>query len=258
MKTSYTAYIFDLDGTIYLGDELIDGAKQVIDELQNKGKQILFLTNKTIVSRDSYVQKLNDLGIHAKLGNVLSPTVTLIHYLTEYYCEASYYVIGEELIKNEIKGAGFRMASSPQQTDIVIISWDRNFHYQDLNFAYQAIKRGAKAIATNPDRTCPVTGGDVPDCGGMIGAIEGTTGEEIDLVVGKPSPITAEAALNILNVDSTESLMVGDRLETDILLGNQAKIDTSLVLTGIANREDVSHSPYVPDYVLPSIANLIT
>lgn len=258
MKTSYEAYIFDLDGTVYLGDQLIDGAKQVIDELQSKGKQILFLTNKTIVSRDSYVKKLNGLRIHANLDNVLNPTVTLIQYLKKHYHDARYYVIGEELIKNELQAAGFQTATTPKETDIVIISWDRDFHYQHLNFAYQAIKNGAKSIATNPDRTCPVVGGDVPDCGAIIGAIEGATGKNIDLVIGKPSYITANIALDLLNIDHTACLMVGDRLETDVFLGKEAEIDTALVLSGVTKEEDINQSPYTPDYVLNSIGDLIT
>ena len=201
MKTIFSGYIFDLDGTIYVGDQLIDGADQVIEALQAAGKRVLFLTNKTIVSREDYVKKLNRLGIHVGIEHILSPTLLTIQYLQERHPGDKIYVIGEPLIKEELSSAGLTMAHSPDETDVVVISWDRQFHYDHLNFAYQAIKRGAVTIATNPDRTCPVEGGDVPDCGGMIGAIEGTTGKKVDVVIGKPSVLTAKMALNVLKLN---------------------------------------------------------
>lgn len=258
MKDAYSGYIFDLDGTIYKGDQLIDGAREVIAQLQAAGKRILFLTNKTIVSREKYVEKLKGFGINVELGNILSPTLMTINYLQEHHREARLYVIGEQLIKDELMSAGLTMAHSPEETDVVIISWDRNFHYDHLNFAYQAIKNGAITIATNPDRTCPVEYGEVPDCGGMIGAIEGATGKKIDLVIGKPSPYTAKMALKVLNLNKTQCLMVGDRLETDILMGKQAGVHTALVLTGVTRLTDIKRVSYEPDYVLKSVSDLLT
>src|SRR5699024_4949411 len=116
-------------------------------------------------------------GIDVTLENILSPTVMTINYLKKYKPHARLYIIGENMIKEEVRTAGFAMANTPGETDVVVVSWDRNFHYDHLNFAYQAIKNGAVPIATNPDRTCPVEGGEVPDCGGMIGAIEAVTNQ---------------------------------------------------------------------------------
>lgn len=258
MKKAYSGYIFDLDGTIYLGDQLISGAEEVIAKLQSAGKQVLFLTNKTIVSREKYVKKLNNFGINVGLENILSPTLITINYLRAHHRNARLYVIGEQLIKDEFKAAGLKMARSPQETDVVIVSWDRGFHYDHLDFAYQAVKNGAITIATNPDRTCPVEGGDVPDCGGMIGAIEGTTGKKVDVIIGKPSVLTAKMALKMLQLDEVQCLMVGDRLETDILMGKQAGIHTALVLTGITRKEDIEHAAFKPDYVIDSVNDLLT
>src|SRR5690606_4736442 len=182
-----SGYIFDLDGTVYLGNQLIEGADTVINHLQQQGKKVLFLTNKTIESREKYAKKLQQLNIQATIDNILNPTITLINFLKEHHPTARLYVIGEQIIKDEIVNAGLSMAKKPEETDIVVISWDRNFHYDHLNFAYQAVKHGAKTIATNPDRTCPMEEGDVPDCAGMIGALEGVTGKKIDLQIGKPS-----------------------------------------------------------------------
>lgn len=258
MKNSFSGYIFDLDGTIYLGNQLIDGAKEVIARLRSAGKHVLFLTNKTIASRESYVKKLNAFGIDVGLEHILSPTLMTIHYLQEHHRGARLYVIGEQLIKDELRAAGLKIARSPEETDVVIISWDRDFHYDHLNFAYQAIKHGAVTIATNPDRTCPVEDGDVPDCGGMIGAIEGTTGKKVDIIIGKPSSITAKMALNVLNLKKDQCVMIGDRLETDILMGKRVGIPTALVLTGITRREDIESASYKPDYVLESVKELLT
>ncbi|MUK87378.1 HAD-IIA family hydrolase [Ornithinibacillus sp. L9] len=251
-------FIFDLDGTIYLGDQVIDGADTVINTLQQLGKKVLFLTNKTIESREKYAKKLQQFNIHASVENILNPTVTLINYLQESDPTACLYVIGEQIIKDELSKAGFLQAQTPEETDIVIISWDRDFHYDHLNFAYQAVKRGAKMIATNPDRTCPIENGDVPDCAGMIGALEGVSGRKIDLQIGKPSIITLDAALKILELDSHQCIMIGDRLETDIRMGNEADMKTALVLTGITTMEDLKTSDWEPEFVLSSINEIIS
>ncbi|MFZ3578014.1 HAD-IIA family hydrolase [Virgibacillus sp. DJP39] len=251
-------FIFDLDGTVYLGNQLIKDADTVINSLKKEGKEILFLTNKTIESRRKYVEKLKSFNIDVTIDNILNPTVTLINYLKTNHPNATLYVIGEQIIKDEIAFAGFEVADRPEQTDIVILSWDRNFHYDHLNFAYQAVKRGAKTIATNPDRTCPVEFGDVPDCAGMIGALEGVTGKKIDVQIGKPSVFTIEAAINILKLHPEQCIMIGDRLETDIRMGAEAGMKTALVLTGITVEDDVAASEWQPDYVLPSVSGILS
>lgn len=251
-------FIFDLDGTIYLGNQLIKGADAVIERLQRDGKQLLFLTNKTIESRSNYVEKLRKFNIQVTIDNILNPTVTLINYLRENHADAKLYVIGEQIIKEEILFAGFDTASTPAETDIVILSWDRGFHYDHLNFAYQAVKNGAKTIATNPDRTCPVEDGDVPDCAGMIGALEAVTGKKVDIQIGKPSILTVEAAIDILKLHPDQCMMVGDRLETDIRMGVEAGMKTALVLTGITQVDDIPMSTWQPNYVLPSVSGIIS
>lgn len=254
-------YIFDLDGTIYLGENLIPGAAKVIEYLQTKNKKVLFLTNKTIESREHYVRKLNRLGIKVTLEHILSPTIVSMHYLQEKYqdilSKLRIYVIGEALIKQEFRDAGFHFADTPSETDVVIVSWDRNFHYDHLNFAYQAVKQGADILATNPDRTCPMPGGDVPDCGGMIGAIEGVTGQKITTITGKPSIYMASAAIERMGLEAEQCLMIGDRLETDIWMGKLTGMQTSLVLTGITKKEDLQNTIHQPDYVLDSVTDLL-
>lgn len=250
-------YIFDLDGTIYLGNQLIPNANKVVNQLQAAGKKVMFLTNKTIESREKYVEKLRGFQINVTIDQILNPTVTLIQYLRKHHPDAVLYIIGEKIIKNELAQAGFRTARTPEETDIVIISWDRDFHYNHLNFAYQAVKLGAKMIATNPDRTCPMEDGDVPDCAGMTGALEAVSGKKIDVQIGKPSILTIQAALNVIQLQPEECIMIGDRLETDIRMGIEAGMKTALVLTGVSTEQDVLTSPWQPDYVLSSVASLL-
>ncbi|MDF2039876.1 HAD-IIA family hydrolase [Cytobacillus oceanisediminis] len=251
-------YIFDLDGTVYLGKQLIEGADTVVNSLFNEGKKVLFLTNKTIESRQRYVEKLRGFKINASLENILNPTLTLIEYLREHHPNATLYVIGEQPIKDELALAGFREGVTPAEIDVVVLSWDRDFHYDHLNFAYQSVKLGAKMIATNPDRTCPMEVGDVPDCAGMIGAVEAVAGKTIDVQIGKPSILTIETALEILQLKPDECVMIGDRLETDIRMGIEAGMKTALVLSGITTEEDLRVSPWKPDYVLPSVSGLLS
>ncbi|MQR94097.1 HAD-IIA family hydrolase [Fictibacillus phosphorivorans] len=250
-------YIFDLDGTIYLGDQLIEDADTVIKSIQNEGKQILFLTNKTIESRQKYVEKLKSFNIDVTIDNILNPTVTLINYLKTHHPLAKLYIIGEQIIKDEILLEGLSVAATPDETDIVILSWDRNFHYDHLNFAYQAVRNGALTIATNPDRTCPVEFGEVPDCAGMIGALEGVTGKRVDVQIGKPSQVTVTAAINLLTLPPSQCMMIGDRLETDIRMGIEAGMKTALVLSGVTQASDVPSSEWQPDYVFSSVKGIL-
>lgn len=252
----YKGYIFDLDGTIYLGQNAIEGAVNTVNRLLADDKKVLFLTNKTIDSRHNYVKKLNGLGIPVTLNEILSPVIVTLSLLRERHQGQQVYVIGEQIFKDELEREGVLFASTPDETDVIVLSWDRNFHYDQLNFAYQAIKRGAKVIATNPDRTCPTPDGDLPDCGSIIGAIEGATGIKINDIAGKPSKHMADVALNVLNLTAKDCLMIGDRLETDIYIGKISGMHTALVLTGTSRPEDVLQAEFQPNYVINSVNDI--
>lgn len=252
----YKGYIFDLDGTIYLGSEAIKGAVDTVNQLMQSNKKVLFLTNKTIESRDGYVTKLNGLGIPVTQDQILSPVAVTISLLHKHHHGAKIYVIGEQIFKDELRREGIQFAVSPEETELVILSWDRNLHYDQLNFAYQAIKLGAGVLATNPDRTCPVPGGDMPDCGSLIGALEGATGQPIKYIAGKPSIHMAKAAFKALGLAPVDCLMIGDRLETDVLIGKYSSMNTALVLTGASQIDDIASAEHLPDYVLNSVCDL--
>ncbi len=257
----FDGYIFDLDGTVYLGDKLIPGAQETIGRLREMGKKVVFLSNKPLQTRYDYAAKLTKLGIPTTADEVVNSTFVLAQYLKERDPQALTYVIGEQALLSDLEQAGIAYTLEPDkvdyQVDYVIVAFDRTFHYDKLNHALQAVKKGAKVIATNGDRTCPVEGGEVPDAAGMIGAIEGVTAKKIDLVVGKPSEITVRVALSTLQVNAKNCVMVGDRLETDMLMAKTAGIHSALVMTGVTNKQMLESSAVKPDLVLDSIAGLL-
>jgi len=253
----YKGYLFDLDGTLYLGDRSIPGAAATVAALRAMGARVAFLSNKPIEPAASCAAKLTRLGIPAAAEEVLNSSIVMARYLQRTAPGARVYLIGEEPLAAELRQRGLRLVSDPLDAEFVVVSWDRQFTYRKLNDALQAIRRGARFVATHPDRTCPVEGGEVADAAGMIGAVEGVTGKRVELITGKPSPIMAREAMAILGLPPGQCIMVGDRLETDMRMGREAGMATALVLTGVTRPEDVHDSPWRPDYVLASVAELV-
>lgn len=251
-------FIFDLDGTVYLGDTMIEGAAEAIRTLRERGDKVIFLSNKPIATRQSYAEKLTKMGIPATLDDVLNSSQIVAKYLRGHLRKGeSVYVIGEEPIFEELEQHGVPLTNNSDKADYVVLSWDRKFTYDKLNNAYQAAVRGASIIASNPDATCPSDEGQLPDTGTFIAALENALGRSIDLVAGKPSRLAAEAAVEALNLPKEQCYMVGDRLETDIKMGHDYGMNTVLVLTGISTKEMAERVPYRPKYILPSIKDVV-
>ncbi|TQR20368.1 HAD-IIA family hydrolase [Psychrobacillus vulpis] len=251
-------FIFDLDGTIYVDNEIIPGVPDAIKSLKERGDKVVFLTNKSIASRKDYVEKLNNLDIHVELNEIINSNYITAHYLKSVMKpDDAVYVIGEAPLFEELSDENIKLADISANASHVVLGWDRNFTYDKLNDAFQAWRNGAKIIATNPDRTCPVREGEIPDCGAMIGAIEGATGEPVNLITGKPSSMMAEYVLEkVLGMQASDCYMVGDRLETDIKMANEAGIQSVLVMTGITNPEMLKQTTYQPKYVLESVKDI--
>jgi len=252
----FKGFLFDLDGTIYLGERLIPGAERVIRLLREAGGKVVFLSNKPLYTREDYAAKLTRLGIPTTPLDVVNSTFVLIRYMEKTAPRAKVFVMGELPFVAEMARAGFHLTENPDEIEYVIAAFDRTFDYRKYNIAFQAIKKGARFIATNPDRTCPVEGGELPDCAGVIAALEAVTLRKVEVVVGKPSPITVRAALEVMGLDAAECLLIGDRLETDIRMGVESGMKTALVMTGVTDRETLDASPLRPNYVLQSIADL--
>lgn len=252
----FKGFIFDLDGTVYLSDNLIPGAERVIRLLRERGRKVVFLSNKPIQTREDYADKLTRLGIPTQSDEVINSTLVMISYLKKNAPTAKLFVVGEIPFLDELKRAGFIITEEPKEIDYVVVAFDRTFDYRKLNIAYQAIKLGAHFVATNPDRTCPVGGGEIPDCAGMIAAIEAVTQRKVEVIVGKPSPLIVQAALQKMGLKPEECILIGDRLETDIKMGRESGIATGIVLTGVTDEKTLKESPVHPDFVFQSIADV--
>jgi len=249
-------FIFDLDGTVFLSDELLPGASETIEFVRNKGKGVVFLSNKALQRRKVYAEKLTRLGIPVDESEIINSSLVTSRFLAQNDPEAFVYAVGEPPLVEELESHDVKISSDPSEIDYVIASFDRDFHYDKLKIAYEAIKNGAKFIATNSDRTCPVKGGELPDAAGMIGAIEGVTGKKVEMVAGKPSSYMLQSALDILGVENDRCLMVGDRLETDMEMALENGITAVLVLTGVTSEEEVKSSDIKPDFVIQNIGEL--
>lgn len=251
--TDYRAYLFDLDGTIFLGDEVLPGAAETISKLRAAGKRTIFLSNNPTRTRRQYAEKLTRMGIPCGVEDVVNSSFVLVRWLLREAPGACLFVVGEEPLKSDLLEAGFGLSEEAGEIDVVVASFDRDFSYRKLQVAFDAIRAGARLVGTNPDRYCPVPGGGEPDAAAMIAAIEACTGVKCDPIVGKPSPIMVETVMSMLGVPSGDCIMVGDRLETDMRMGIEAGMATCLVLTGDANRERLEASGMMPTFVFESV-----
>ncbi|HMO57972.1 MAG TPA: HAD-IIA family hydrolase [Roseiflexaceae bacterium] len=253
----FDGYIFDLDGTIYLGDELLPGAATTITQLRASGRRVVFLSNNPTHTTTHYALRLSRLGIPTDAADVINSSQVLVDWLQDALPGCRVYVVGEQPLIDELTAAGFMIATDPAATDVVVASFDRTFTYAKLQFAFDAIRAGARFIATNADRYCPVPGGGEPDAAAMIAAISACTGVAVEVVVGKPSPIMARAVARHIDLPPARCIMVGDRLETDIAMGREAGMATALVLTGATTRAMLADAPINAEYVLERIEQLL-
>ena len=257
IRLPHRGWLFDLDGTVYLGEALIPGAAATLAALRADGRRVAFLSNKPLHTRADYADKLTRLGIPARADDVVNSSIVLARHLARLDPGAPVFVIGEPPLIGELRAHGFEVRND---ADVrwVVIAFDRTFDYAKLNTALQAVRRhDARLIATNPDRTCPTDAGEIPDCAGMMAAVEAVTGKTVEIVVGKPSPIILEVALARLGVPATDAVIVGDRIETDIVMGKRLGLATVLVLTGVTRAEDPRVAEVAPDLVLPSVRDLL-
>jgi phosphoglycolate/pyridoxal phosphate phosphatase family enzyme len=253
----YSAYLFDLDGTIYLGDHLLPRAAETLAALRKDGRRTVFLSNNPTKTRQQYVEKLTGMGIPTTLDDVVNSSYVMAQWLLHNAPDARLFVVGEDPLKNELRSAGFHLTEDAGEIDIVVASFDRTFAYPKLQIAFDAINAGARLVGTNPDRYCPVPGGGEPDAAAMIAAIEACTGATCYPNVGKPSPVMVDTVMKLLELPPQECMMVGDRLETDIQMGVNAGMATALVLTGDADRQKLAASGLKPTLVLERIDGLL-
>ena len=261
-------FVFDLDGTLYIGDTLLPGALETVAELRRQEKRTLFVTNKPVDSRTAYAAKLTKLGIPAHVDDVITSAYVLAHHLAQHEPDLRYYVLGEPNFVKELREHGLTIVEElrdqsemgmiqPDGIDALIVAMDRTLTYRKLNTAYQALCKGARYFATNGDNTCPMPGGDVPDAGATIAYFAQMTGRKPELIAGKPSPIILQVALAQLGLSADRCLMAGDRLETDMQMGHDAGMATALVLTGVTSRNLAEQTTPRPTLILDNIGELL-
>jgi 4-nitrophenyl phosphatase len=258
----HDAYIFDMDGTIYLGDHLLPGAARMIHELRRREIPVRFLSNNPTKDPEQYAVKLAKLGLPTPIEDIANTVVTTTRWLTEHHPDAVVFPISEEPLKKALAKAGIRMSENPEEIDIVIASYDRGFDYRKLQIAFDAIwfHKRAFLIQTNPDRFCPFPGGrGEPDCAAMTAAIEAATNTTCAVSLGKPSPIMLREAMHGLDARVEHSVMVGDRLQTDIQMALDTGMKSALVLTGEATADDVRalSASHLPTFVLDRVDRLL-
>ena len=257
----YEGYVFDLDGTIYLGDDLLPGAKRLIETLRDNGKKVVFLSNNPTKDPQMYSEKLTKLGLPTPPEETVNTVVTMTQWLLQNHPDATVFPIAEEPLKKALRNAGINMSEEASEIDIVIASYDRTFEYRKLQIAFDAIWFHGRAflVTTNPDRYCPFPGGrGEPDAAAIVGAIEACTGAECEVNVGKPDPIMLETIMGMVGLDAAECVCTGDRLYTEIRMALDAGMPAAVVLTGETTPEMLeAEAENQPDFVLDRIDRLI-
>ena len=258
----YDGYVFDLDGTVYLGDALLPGAADVIARVRALGRRTVFLSNNPTRDPQMYADKLDGLGIPTPLDDIVNPVVTVPRWLQAHHPGAGVFAISEEPLKRALTAAGIRLTEDPEEIDVVLASFDRTFEYRKLQIAFDALwfHKRARLITSNPDRFCPMPGGrGEPDAASIVAAIEACTGVMCEANLGKPGAEMLETVLGMLGLSADRCVMVGDRLSTDIAMAATAGMDSALVLTGETTPEMAGRLPQdgAPTWILDRIDHLL-
>ena len=256
----YDVFLLDMDGVVYLNRQPIPDAVTFIARLRRKGKKVLFLTNNSKFTRSEYRAKLEGMGVAAAAEEILTSASATASFLKEN-CELegkAAFMIGGEGLREELENAGIRLLGGEEgrKADYVVVGWDTELTYDKLRVACLALHSGAVFVATNADATFPSPEGLWPGAGAIVAALEKAAGREA-LVVGKPNLYMMQAALSQAGGVADKTLVIGDRLETDILGGWRIGVDTCLVLTGVSSRDDLEGYRPQPDLVVESLLELL-
>jgi len=246
-----------MDGTIYLGDELIEGSRELLKLLGERDTLFLFLTNNSSKNSDIYKDKLKKLGIHVEIDNIFTSGEATRIYIKSMGEARKVYLLGNENLEREFVEDGFTLVEGEQaKPDYVVLGFDTTLTYEKIWKACDLLKDGVEFLATHPDYVCPLPEGkSMPDTGAMIKMFEAAT-EKSPRVIGKPNKLIVESIMEKYNLQKNEMVMVGDRIYTDIKLGENAGIDSILVLSGEAKIEDLKETEVKPTYIIDSVKEL--
>ena len=250
-------FLFDMDGTLYLGDRLFDFTKPLLAEIRRTGGKYLFMTNNSSKSVADYVKKLEKLGISSAREDFITSSQATAYYLHKHHQGQRLYVCGTESLKEELRNEGFQVTDKVEQTDCIVMGFDTELTFQKLHdVSYLLLTRELPYIATNPDLVCPTEFGSVPDCGSVCGMIFNATGKR-PVVIGKPSPLMPQLAMDRLGYSKEETCVVGDRIYTDVKSGLNAGITGILVMSGETTQEILAQSEDKPHLVLESAKEIL-
>lgn len=251
-------FLLDMDGTLYLGNQLIEGAKEFLEKIKLKNKKYIFMTNNSSKNREAYVEKLKKLGIDANVEEIFGSTEATIIYLNKIKKGAKIFLLGNELLEEAFLKAGFEIIKEKdKEIDFVVLGFDTTLTYDKIWKACDYIFAGIPYIATHPDFVCPLDGGKyMPDTGSMIEMIKAVTGKT-PLVIGKPNKHIIDGIIEKYNISKEETVIVGDRLYTDIRTGLDNGITSVLVMSGETTEETLKETIYKPDYIFNSVKDMI-
>ncbi|MGM9528023.1 MAG: HAD-IIA family hydrolase [Oscillospiraceae bacterium] len=247
-------FVFDLDGTLYLGDEILPGAHEIIEALDKAGICYIYLTNNSSRAAADYVTRLERMGFPCTKANVMSSSMATAEYLKENYPCQDVYLVGTDALYDELKAGGLLLSDT--DPGVVCVGFDTQLTYDKLNKATHFLRRGAAFVAANPDCTCPMPNDEVlPDCGGICALLTACTGRE-PFYIGKPNPQMLLMLSKQHGIPLSQIAVVGDRLYTDIAVAENAGAVSVCVLSGETNREMIKSSPVKPQYVFDSVVEL--
>ncbi len=248
------AFICDMDGVIYHGNRLLDHVLEFVRWLQNENKKFLFLTNSSERSPRELAQKLKRMGLDVSEDHFYTSALATASFLAHQCPKGTAYVIGEPGLLNALYEVGFTM--NDVDPDYVVFGETRSLSYEKIERAARLVMDGAKLIGTNSDLTAPSERGIIPACRALISPIELATGRRA-YYVGKPNPLMMRHALKRLGTDPAKTVIVGDRMDTDVIAGIESELETVLVLSGVSTQDTVREFPYCPTYILKGVGEII-
>ncbi len=254
MLERYRGFLLDIDGVLVRGGQALPGAAEALAHLRGRGP-VLLLTNNSTKSRAGTAERLRRAGILAEPHEVLPSSFVAARFLRTRFGPVRFWYIGEEGIREEMGAAGHTLVG-PEEAEWIVVGMDRELTYAKLGQALRALLRGARLLATNEDPTFPTPEGLVPGAGAVVGALRGM-GFPPEIVVGKPSPIAFQVALEVLGLGASEVLMIGDRLDTDVVGAQGLGMDTALVLSGVTRAEELAGTKVKPTYVAQDLWALV-
>ncbi len=251
-------YLFDMDGTLYLGNRLYDFTLELLDTLKRTGRRYLFMNNNSSKSVEDYILKLKNLGIEATREDFITSSQATAYYLKKHFPNHRLYVCGTRSLKKELEREGFAVTETLEDVDCIVMGFDTELTFQKLEDVSRLLltRENIPYIATNPDYVCPSEFGSVPDCGSVCDMIFNATGKR-PVVIGKPSPLMPELAMAEHGYSKEETAVVGDRIYTDVKSGLNAGITGILVLSGETTREILAASEDKPHLVLEDASEII-